>query len=349
MTATVTVSGTAGPLLQVRGASVRFGPTAAVDDVDLAVDAGEVLAILGPSGSGKSTLLRAVAGLQPLAAGDVELHGRSLRGVPPHQRGIGLMFQQHALFPHRDVAGNIGFGPRMAGWDGPAVASRVEELLEVVGLAGFGRRAVSTLSGGEQQRVALARALAPNPSLLLLDEPLGALDRPLRDRLVGELRAIFGRLGQTVVAVTHDHQEALRLADRVAVMDAGRILQLGTPAEVWQRPARRRVAEVLGLPNLFEVVVRDQRADAPWGPVTVPGPDGPAVLHVPRHGLSIGPGGEAAGTVTSRSFDGTGYELTVTVGAGAVLELLVPAAGAPTPGDAVRLVADPAAMVRLEP
>ncbi len=168
------------PRLAVHGARVRFGSRPALVDVDLEVAPAEVVAVLGPSGSGKSTLLRAVAGLQPLDAGSMRIDGRDLHGVPVHRRGVGLMFQDHALFPHRDVAGNVGFGLRMQGWSRSAIAARVAELLDVVDLPGSGSRPVAELSGGEQQRVALARALAPSPAVLLLDEPLGALDRALR-------------------------------------------------------------------------------------------------------------------------------------------------------------------------
>lgn len=191
-------------LLGLESATVRFGGRAVLDAVDLEVREHEIVCVLGPSGSGKSTLLRVVAGLQPLDSGRVLLDGRDQAGVPAHRRELGLMFQDHQLFPQRDVGGNVAFGLRMHGASRKEQAERVGELLDLVGLPGAAGRAVAALSGGEQQRVALARALAPRPRLLMLDEPLGQLDRSLRERLVVELRELFGRLGTTVLAVTHD-------------------------------------------------------------------------------------------------------------------------------------------------
>jgi len=237
--------------LTVRDVVVHYrdddGTTAtAVDGLSLDVPRGEVLALLGPSGSGKSTLLRAVAGLEPLSAGSVAWDGQDLAGVPVHRRGFGLMFQDGQLFAHRDVGANVAFGLEMAHVPRAERIARVAELLEVVGLAGFVHRAVATLSGGERQRVALARSLAPRPRLLLLDEPLSALDRALRERLAGEVRAALVATGTTALFVTHDHDEAFAVADRIAVLDAGRLLQVAPPAELWHRPASRRVAEFLG-------------------------------------------------------------------------------------------------------
>lgn len=191
-------------MLQLDGVTVRFGERVALDAVDLTVAEHETVCVLGPSGSGKSTLLRVVAGLQPASAGRVLLDGAEQAGVPVHRRGVGLMFQDHQLFPQRDVGANVAFGLRMHSVPRAEQARRVEELLDLVGLPGAGHRAVAALSGGEQQRVALARALAPRPKLLMLDEPLGQLDRSLRERLVVELRRLFGSLGTTVLAVTHD-------------------------------------------------------------------------------------------------------------------------------------------------
>ena len=233
-------------MLAVAGLTVTYGGTTAVDGIDLDVGDGEIVCILGPSGSGKSTLLRAVAGLEPDARGGVSWDGDDLARVPPHRRGFGLMFQDHALFPHRDVQGNVAFGLRMQRLPGVEIEARTGDALALVGLAGFERRRISELSGGEQQRVALARALAAAPRLLMLDEPLGALDRALRERLVTELRALFVHLGLTTLFVTHDHDEAFALADRLVVMHDGRIEQVGTPAEVWQRPANAFVARFLG-------------------------------------------------------------------------------------------------------
>ncbi|MET7618734.1 ABC transporter ATP-binding protein [Streptomyces sp. NPDC005408] len=257
-------------LLRLEDVTVRFGARAALDSVDLEVAEHEIVCVVGPSGSGKSTLLRIVAGLQSADAGRVLLSGVDQAGVPVHRRGVGLMFQDHQLFPQRDVGGNVAFGLRMRGVGRAEQARRVNELLKLVGLPAAQRRAVASLSGGEQQRVALARALAPEPRLLMLDEPLGQLDRGLRERLVVELRELFGRLGTTVLAVTHDQGEAFALADRVVVMGDGRIAQAGTPLEVWQRPASEFVARFLGFDNVVAATVSGTAADTVWGKIPVP-------------------------------------------------------------------------------
>ena len=232
---------------------VRYGDTLAVDDLTLAVAAGEVVAVLGPSGCGKSTLLRAVAGLETVESGSIRWAGADLSDVPAHRRGFGLMFQDGQLFPHRDVAGNVAFGLRMARIDKRVRAQRTAELLELVGLAGYGGREVATLSGGEQQRVALARSLAPSPRLLLLDEPLSSLDRTLRERLGADLRSILTTTGTTALYVTHDHDEAFTVADRVGVMVAGRLLQLDTAQRLWQQPASEAVARFLGYRQVVDM------------------------------------------------------------------------------------------------
>ncbi|MEV1053152.1 ABC transporter ATP-binding protein [Streptomyces sp. NPDC049887] len=280
-------------MLALESATVRFGRRTALDGVDLEVAEHEIVCVLGPSGSGKSTLLRAVAGLQPLDGGRVLLGGGDQSGVPVHRRGVGLMFQDHQLFPQRDVGGNVAFGLRMHGVPKAERRLRVEELLELVGLPGAARRAVGELSGGEQQRVALARALAPSPRLLMLDEPLGQLDRTLRERLVVELRAVFRRLGTTVLAVTHDQGEAFALADRVVVMRDGRVAQSGTPRDVWQRPASEFVARFLGFANVVPATVTGGTAETPWGGVPVPtgSPQGACRLLVRPSAVRLRPPG----------------------------------------------------------
>src|SRR3954470_7458066 len=205
-------------MLTVRDLVVRYDDHVAVDHVTLHAQPGEVVCVLGPSGGGKSSLLRAIAGLGAPAAGRIALDAVDLASTPPHRRRFGLMFQDHALFPHRDVSANVAFGLRMQGIATADAQARVEELLELVGLAGFERRRVRELSGGEQQRVALARALAPDPRLLMLDEPLGALDRVLRERLVSELRGVLRAVGMTTLFVTHDQDEAFAIADRVVLL-----------------------------------------------------------------------------------------------------------------------------------
>ena len=234
--------------LSVRGLAVAYGDLRAVDGVDLDVAAGEVVALLGASGLGKSSLLRAVAGLEDVADGSVAWDGRGVVRVPVHKRGFGLMFQDGQLFEHRDVGGNIAYG--LAGLSRARRGERVREMLELVGLPGFERRRVTTLSGGQAQRVALARVLAPAPRLLLLDEPLSALDRALREQLATDVRAILRQGRSTALYVTHDQDEAMTVADRVGVMEAGRLLRLDTPQRLWADPGSRNVARFLG----FDVV-----------------------------------------------------------------------------------------------
>ncbi len=235
--------------LTVAGVSVDYpagkGVKHAVVGVDLTVAEGEIVALLGPSGCGKSSLLRAIAGLEPLAAGDVAWDGVSVVEVPVHKRGFGLMFQDGQLFAHRDVAGNVAYG--LVGRPRTERAARVTQLLQLVGLAGYEHRKVTTLSGGERQRVALARSLAPAPRLLLLDEPLSALDRSLKEHLVGEVRQILRAEATTALYVTHDHAEAREVADRVGIMMTGRLVQLGAAADVWATPATAQVAAFLGV------------------------------------------------------------------------------------------------------
>jgi len=217
-----------------------------VHDVSLDVAAGEVIGVLGSSGSGKTTLLRVIAGLHTVSEGSIILDGVDITTTPTHLRGVGLMFQEHALFPHLSVSDNVAFGLRMAKVPKPERSIRVAEVLELVGLAGFGARDVASLSGGERQRVALARTLAPSPRVLLLDEPMGSLDRVLRDRLVAELRELIVGLGLTALYITHDRSEAFALADRIAVLDEGSVVQLDTPGVLDASPATKHVAQLLG-------------------------------------------------------------------------------------------------------
>ncbi|HSP04902.1 MAG TPA: ABC transporter ATP-binding protein [Acidimicrobiales bacterium] len=251
--------------LIVRGVSKAFGDLAVLREVDLAVEDGTTLALLGPSGSGKSTLLRIVAGLEQPDAGSVHLGDADVTGRPAHRRGVGVVFQDQALFPHLDVAGNVGFGLRMAGVDRRERAERVRDALGLVGLSGYERRDPATLSGGEAQRVALARALAPRPAVVLLDEPLAALDQLLRERLLVELRALFDDLDVTVVAVTHDPTEAAALGDRIAVLLDGRIAQVGTPGAVIAAPSSAAVAGLVGQRNVLAGRVVPGGVETPLG------------------------------------------------------------------------------------
>ncbi|WP_327304308.1 ABC transporter ATP-binding protein [Streptomyces sp. NBC_01298] len=335
-------------LLQLEGVSVRFGERAVVDAVDLVVAEHEIVCVLGPSGSGKSTLLRVVAGLQPVAGGRVLLGGADQAAVPVHRRGVGLMFQDHQLFPHRDVGGNVAFGLRMRGASKQTSEARVTELLELVGLPGAQGRAVASLSGGEQQRVALARALAPSPRLLMLDEPLGQLDRGLRERLVVELQGLFSRLGTTVLAVTHDQGEAFALADRVVVMRDGRIAQAGTPLEVWERPASEFVARFLGFENVVPAVVSGGVASTAWGkvPVAAGASEGECQVLVRPAGVVLSPAGLGC-EVVSRTFRGTHVALLLRPEVGPVLEAECDLAGAPGVGDRVAVSFAPGEVVVL--
>lgn len=236
--------------LRLRDVTVAYDGVPALADASLHLPAGEVLAVLGPSGSGKSTLLRAVAGLEPLAAGSVAFDGDDLAGVPPHRRGFALMFQDGQLFGHLSVGRNVAYPLRLRRTPRAATRARVAELLALVGLAGYADRAPGTLSGGERQRVALARSLACSPRLLLLDEPLSALDRALRERLAGELAGILRAAGTTALLVTHDVDEAYAVADRVAVVRDGHVVQEGTVADVDAAPRDAAVARLLGYPHV---------------------------------------------------------------------------------------------------
>ena len=246
-------------LLEVSHVSKSYPGLPVLEEASFSVAAGEIVCLLGPSGCGKTTLLRIIAGLEVPDTGQVIFDGRDLADVPVHQRNFGFMFQDYALFPHKDVSANVAFGPRMQGLLPAEIASRVAEGLALVGLDGYDGRRVIELSGGEQQRVALARSLAARPRLLLLDEPLGALDRALREQLMNDLRAILKRLGLTAVYVTHDQEEAFAIADRVLIMRArpesgqgGWIEQDDRPDRVYRYPATPYVARFLGFQNLVE-------------------------------------------------------------------------------------------------
>ncbi len=233
-------------MLDVESINVRLGETQVLKRVTLTVGEGETVAVLGPSGSGKSTLLRAIAGLVPVESGSINWDGKDLTRVPTHLRGFGLMFQGYALFPHLDVAGNVGFGLKMAKAPDGQLEDKVQAALRLVGLGEFANRSIADLSGGEKQRVALARTLAPEPRLVMLDEPLGALDRALRERLMVDTRRILSDRGVTALVVTHDREEAAAIADRLALMRGGTIVQAGTLSDILAHPADDWVREFLG-------------------------------------------------------------------------------------------------------
>ena len=249
------------PLVRIKDVSKHFGETIAVDHVDLDIFGGELFAILGGSGSGKTTLLRMLAGFERPTEGVVEIDGVDMTTVPPYERPVNMMFQSYALFPHMDVARNVGYGLTKEGVAKPEISRRVNEMLDMVRMGGYGKRKPHELSGGESQRVALARALIKKPKLLLLDEPLAALDKKLREHTQFELMNLQEDLGVTFIVVTHDQEEAMTLSSRIAVMNKGGLEQVGTPNEVYEYPCNRFVADFIGNTNLFEASVRSVDGD----------------------------------------------------------------------------------------
>lgn len=345
------------PLLEVRQLRKSYPDGWTLRDITFSVEKGEVISILGPSGCGKTTLLRLIAGLETPDVGRVLLNGVDITEMPPHQRDFGLMFQEYALFPHKDVFGNIAFGLRMRGLSRPQVAARVAEALELVGLKGFEHRDVNQLSGGERQRVALARSLAPRPRLLMLDEPLGALDRTLRERLLEELPVILRQADATAIVVTHDQEEAFALADRVILMRDGRIVQMGTPEEVYARPASAWIARFLGLTNLLPARgTGPDMVETPIGLFKVGGEhrtwDGrvemqllirPEMARPSRDGPN-----SISGVVTERVFRGEVYRLNVRLSEGVEMSFSFPVGSdLPAPGERITLTLPPAALVPL--
>ena len=328
-----------------------YGETPALRGVSLNIAAGAIVCLLGPSGCGKTTLLRVIAGLEQADSGAVIFEGRPIDGLPVHARGFGLMFQDYALFPHHDVAGNVAFGLRMRGDSHDQIAARVAAMLELVGLSGYDRRRVYELSGGERQRVALARSLAPSPRLLMLDEPLGALDRALRERLLDELRAIPTRVGVTSLYVTHDQAEAFAIADWLVLMNDGHIAQQGPPEAVYRQPATRFAARFLGLANLIDgrVIAREPHAlliETPLGQLHASGDAQPGAAVT----LVIRP--EAAklvltatsddlhtitGVVAERSFRGSRTRLTIQHASGQLLEFEIDDPALPAVGATITL------------
>jgi ABC-type Fe3+/spermidine/putrescine transport system ATPase subunit len=331
------VARAAGPedhvALKLDGVSKRFGSTVAVREVELDVDAGTFLTILGPSGSGKTTLLRMIAGFLPVSDGAIWLGGRDVSNVPPGKRGIGMVFQNYALFPHMTVLDNVCYGLTVRRWDKASRVRRAREVLATVGLEGYEERLPRQLSGGQQQRVALARALAFEPTMLLMDEPLGALDRELRVRMAGELRRLHEALGNTVLYVTHDREEAMTLSDRIAVMREARLEAVGIPQDLYARPdtafvasffgghnvvACERVADSAGLPaGTVRVRCLGQVLDVAHSPRLGSGDD--IVLAVPGDGIDlveVGAGGErgAPALVHSAVYMGSQIQVNCDVG-----------------------------------
>ncbi len=319
-------------MLQITALTKSYdaGASLALADVSFNLDEGKSLAVLGPSGCGKSTLLRLIAGLETPDGGEAAMNGESLNGIPPHRRGFGLMHQDLALFPHLNVRDNIAFGLRSQRWEAGQIERRVDELLELMRIAPLAGRSVDAISGGEQQRVALARSLAPRPRLLMLDEPLGALDRRLREELAQEVRHIRDHEGVTLIYVTHDHDEAFAVADDILVLEQGKAVQHGPPEEVWLNPATPFVARFLGHENLFpcELSTREDGTNEArcalgvWRPAEIPAtpqctaliPPEAATLHQPdTHTAANDDPPALSATIVEVTLQGGMYDVTLDV------------------------------------
>lgn len=322
-------------MLSVQNITKQFDDTRILKGVSLEVEAGEIVCLLGSSGCGKTTLLRIIAGLESANSGMVTLDGDDLAKQAVHRRNFGLMFQDFALFPHMNVAQNVRFGLDMQG--GGDKNQRVLEVLERVRLAGFEKRAVSGLSGGEQQRVALARSLAPQPRLLMLDEPLGSLDAALRDLLAIELREVIKAAGVTAIYVTHDQSEAFAIADRIAVMNAGRIEQISPPDALYLQPETRFVAQFLGLNNFVAIDrVQDDHAQTPLGTFEIDKPDADVLLLHPAFATLVDDGGIPM-EVVGRVFRGSHAQITLRHPSDIAISLSVPSVAMPAIGNRVQL------------
>ncbi len=321
------------PAIELVEVSKRYGETVALDNVSLRIMPGEFFCLLGPSGCGKTTTLNIIGGFIPLTSGELWIEGKVVNDLPPHRRNVNTVFQNYALFPHMNVHQNIAFGLRMAGMKGSAVDTRVRDYLELVGLEAFGDRQPGQLSGGQQQRVALARALVKEPAVLLLDEPLGALDLKLRKQMQVELARIHRQVRTTFVFVTHDQEEALSMATQVAVMSGGRIAQLGAPRDIYYRPLTRFVADFIGESNFLagtgEVDASGGSPRLRIGDATVPGPEelepGQTTLMIRPESVHVAsdePEGSVArlpGRVIGVSFLGAYTRLTIDTPAGHIV------------------------------
>jgi len=337
-----------------------FGANQVVKAFDLTMEDGEFVSLLGPSGCGKTTVLRMVAGFETPTTGAIRIDGTDVTALAPARRKIGMMFQSYALFPNLTVAGNVGFGLKIAGLGRDQITARVDQMLEMVGLKGFGARYPWQLSGGQQQRVALARAIAPRPRVLLLDEPLSALDAKIRVSLRGEIRAIQRELGISTLFVTHDQEEAMAMSDRVVVMAQGRAEQVGRPDQIYNTPASRVVAEFIGALNLLPATLRDPATgtfDTALGALSLGRPVAPGVRTLALRPEALRPlaTGESAdfsfaARVTARDFLGPIIRLRAEAGGQSLTIDLFNREGTflPEPGAALRLTADPRSMVVLD-
>jgi putative spermidine/putrescine transport system ATP-binding protein len=326
--------------VSLQDVSRHFGSVRAMDGVDLSVAPGEFFAMLGPSGSGKTTCLRLIAGFEQPTSGRIEIFGEAVEGVPPYRRNVNTVFQDYALFPHMNVRDNVAFSLMLRKVDKAERYRAAEAALELVRLTGYGDRRPGQLSGGQRQRVALARAIVNKPKVLLLDEPLGALDLKLREQMQEELKALQKQLGITFIFVTHDQGEALSMADRVAVFNAGRIMQVGTPEDIYRRPQTRFVADFVGSSNVLPpAVVQAVSGVEKWASLR------PEAVSVTASGEATSP---LTGTVVTRSYTGSTTRLGIDL-AGQRLTAAVPASGElPREGDRVTVSFAPDALHFME-
>ena len=310
-------------ILEVHQLSNQYEGQPLLQDISFSLKRGEILCLLGPSGSGKTTLLRLLAGLEKVDSGSIIFCDKDIRNIPPHKRNFGMMFQEYALFPHKTVEENISFGLEMQNCPADELIRRIQTVVEMVGLIGLEHRKTDELSGGERQRVALARSLAPQPQLLLLDEPLGSLDRALRDRLTGEIRSILKTLAVTAVFVTHDQAEAFSIADKVAILHHGRLQQFDTPENLYRSPTNTTVARFLGFRNLVEGTVDSSNMfHSTHGSLKLMDkkfrPEAQTTLLIRPEGARLVASREPAaddlrlaGTINDRQFQGSTYRLTM--------------------------------------
>ena len=344
--------------LTINAVSKYYNSRPALEKIHLEIAKGDIICLLGPSGCGKTTLLRIIAGLTSLDSGQILLDGRNINSIPAHVRRFGLMFQEFALFPHKNVFENVAFGLKMQGIDGKKIADRTKKMLKLVGMSRFMHRDVAELSGGERQRVALARSLAPRPHLLMLDEPLGALDRALRQRLMADLINIIQRVAVTTVFVTHDQTEAFAIANKIAVMQAGRIEQYSPPEILYKNPINTRVAKFLGFENLLPgKVVQAGLVETQLGPLPIDthelAPGNSVTVLLRPEGVRYVKDSAAAddnaflvkGIVTDMLFLGPSYRLSLRANQGPLLAFdMVNDQPPPKPGDLVHLRLQPAAV-----
>jgi ABC-type Fe3+/spermidine/putrescine transport system ATPase subunit len=344
-------------LLVAHGLTKRYGPVVALGGIDLAVEAGEFVTLLGPSGSGKTTLLMAIAGFTTPDDGRIFLDGREITRLDPEDRDFGFVFQGYALFPHLSVVENIAFPLRVRKWEAPRIKARVDEMLALVDLAHLGKRRPRELSGGQQQRVALARALAFGPKVLLLDEPLSALDRTLRDLMQRELKRLHRETGVTFLYVTHDQEEAIAMSDRIAVFNKGEIVQLGAPRDLYRRPASRFVAGFLGSNNILTATIEPDGALSLLGarmpPIAGVATSGTATLFVRPEDIRLDRPAEPAlafsGTLTEVFFVGAFERLVIRAADGQDLIATVPPVGGLEPGMTVEVYLPLSAIGSLPP